>query len=208
MAFKARGFGIYVLEGVNDIRSNFVPLAKKAFTVYFSGIGHGSPTVYTGHQGNIILQACNYDPAEVKGKAIHFLSCQTAKQLGPDTVRKGARSYAGYFENFTFVYDQPGTPINEMDLFWICDSTFDIMMANGSTVEQAHNSTIAAYNAAIALVPGTAAASWLTWDRNSLRDPVVDAAFGDKNAKISPYILLPLHPFMEVDENAARFTVA
>jgi hypothetical protein len=131
---------------------------------------------------------------------IHLLSCQTAKQLGPDLIKKGARAYAGYFENFTFVYDQPGTPIDEMELFWRCDSTWDLMMAHGETAEKAHNATIAAYNAAIAEVPGTAAAVWLTHDRNYFRSPVSSAAYGSKNARIYPFILKPLSPFMEIEE--------
>ena len=197
-AFSKRGFCMYKFEGTNDTRTNIAPIAKSGRVVYISGIGHGSPTCYTGHLNAPIWCKCSYDIAEVRGKIIHLLSCQTAKELGPDMVAKGAKAYAGYFENFTFVYDQPGTPVNEMELFWRCDSSFDIMMALGNTVEKAHNTTIAAYNAAIAAVPGTAAATWLTWDRNYFRSPVIDAKYGNKNAKIWPWILLPMHPFAEV----------
>jgi len=197
--FAKRGFCLHILEGVNDVRAKFSPLAKSLRVAYISGIGHGSPTVYTGHLGDPILTKCNYDAAEVKGKVIHLLSCQTARELGPDLIRKGARAYAGYYENFTFVSDQQGTPVNEMELFWKCDSTFDIMMALGATVETAHNTTIATYNAAIALVPNTAAATWLTHDRNCFRSPVIDAIYGDKTAKIYPFIRLPLTPFIEVE---------
>ncbi len=198
--FKARGFCIIVLEGVDDVRANFAPKAKNKRVVYISGIGHGSPTTYTGHHGDPILRACNYDPAEVKDKVIHLLSCQTAKQLGPDVIKKGANAYAGYFENFTFVYDQPGTPVNEMELFWRCDSTFDRMMALGFNAEAAHKMTIARYNAAIAMVPGTAAATWLTHDRNVFRSPVISPIYGKKTARISPWFLFPIHPFMELEE--------
>jgi hypothetical protein len=56
-------------------------------------------------------------------------------------------------------------------------------MAQGYTVAQAHQATIAAYNAAIAAVANAAAATWLTWDRNYFRSPVVDAMYGNPAAK-------------------------
>jgi len=197
--FKKRGFRVIVLQGVDDVRANFAPKAKSKRVVYISGIGHGSPTTYTGHLGDPILKACLYDPSEVQKKVIHLLSCQTAKQLGPDIIKKDGKAYAGYFENFTFVYD-------EMELFWKCDSTFDIMMSNGATAEASHNATIAAYNAAIASVPNTAAATWLTHDRNYFRSPVINAIYGDKVAKISPFIRPPLTPFMEVEDAVPELT--
>lgn len=198
--FKAKGFVVVALSGVDDNAYNFTMQAKNRRVVYLGGIGHGAPDCYTGHMNQPLLRVGFYDPAVVRGKVIHLLSCQTAKALGPDTVRNGARAYAGYFENFTFVYDNPATPINEMDLFWKADSTFDIVMANGGTVEQAHLATIAAYKAAIAAVPNTAAATWLNWDMNYLRDPVINAIYGDKAAKIFPWLALPFTPFMEIEE--------
>jgi len=180
--FVAKGFNVVSLEDANDVRANFVGPAKGAFSNYISGIGHGSPTVYTGHLGDHILEVGAYDAAEVKATVIHLLSCQTAKKLGPDVVAKGATAYAGYFENFTFVWDDPATGVNEQELFWKCDSTFDIYMANGATAAAAYEATIAAYNAAIASVPGTSAATWLTWDRNYLRSPVIHAMYGSVDA--------------------------
>ncbi|MHC4424682.1 MAG: hypothetical protein ACYSYV_01150 [Planctomycetota bacterium] len=196
--FKKRGFCVIVLEGVHDVAAEFIPRAKSRRVVYISGIGHGNPTTYTGHLNSPLLKACQYDPAVVKGKSIHFLSCQTAKQLGPDTVKKGAKSYAGYYENFTFVHDNPSTPINERALFWKADSTYDISMALGKSAKEAGLRTIAAFNSAIATVPGTAAATWLTWDRNWFRYAnTAIGRYGRGGAKIFP---LMITPFLEVEE--------
>ena len=184
--FAARGFTVNVIKDHNDTRPNFIPLAKSSLTVYLGGIGHGNYTTYTGDAFNVILQVGVYDPAEVSGKAIHFLSCETAGQLGPDTVSKGAKSYAGYTENFTFVWDDPNTPVNEVQLFMQADSTFDIAMANGATAQQAYNNTVQAFNAGIAQVPNTTAASWLTYDRDHLK------LMGDPNAVIQPYRLVKI----------------
>ena len=126
--------------------------------------------------------ASQYDPSEVKDKAIHFLSCETAAQLGPDTVAKGAKCYIGYTENFVLQWDDPSTPAtNEFLLFAKSDSTVGIMMANGSTAQQAYDATIQAFNAAISQVPNTVAATYLTWDRDHLK------LCGDPATQIVPY---------------------
>jgi len=168
--FQNRGFTVVVLQGSDDVRINFVPQAKKSLTIYLGGIGHGSYTTYTGYWGDHILEVGHYDAAEVKDKAIHFLSCKTGAQLGPDAVAQGAYCYAGYTENFVLQWDDGTTPaVDEFELFAKSDSTFDIMMAHGATGQQAYDATIQAFNAAISQVPNTAAATFLTWDRNHLR---------------------------------------
>lgn len=179
--FAAKGYNVVVNKGTNDTKINFETTAKKSLTVYASGIGHGNYDVYTGHAGEHLLKKGAYDASVVKDKAFHFLSCRTAAQLGPDTITKGAKCYMGYNENFTFVWDSPTTPVNEVELFQKCDSTFDLYMANGFTAQQAYNATIACFNAAIAMVPGTTAASWLTYDRDHCK------LHGVGTTKILPY---------------------
>lgn len=180
--FTSRGFNVIVLENTNDVRANFIPEAKKPLSVYLSGIGHGAYTTYTGHWGDHILEVGNYDAAEVKDKTIHFLSCQTGRTLGPDTVSNGAKSYAGYVENFILQWDNPSTKaVNEFELFAKCDSTFDIMMANGATAQVAYDTTIQAFNAARGQVPNTVAATYLTLDRDRLK------LSGNGTATIQPY---------------------
>jgi len=184
-AFQARGFRVVVLTGTDDVRANFIPAARNNLTVYLGGIGHGAYTLYTGHGGNHILEVGQYDPAEVAGKSIHFLSCQTGAQLGPDTVAKGARSYAGYTENLILVWDDANTPnVNEFRLFAQADSTWDLQMCAGATAQQAFDATVQAFNAAAAQVPNTAAATYLIWDRDHLR------LSGDPAARILPYRLV------------------
>ncbi len=186
-AFKDQGFNVTVLEGIHDVRAEFVPHAKNPLTAYISGIGHGSYTCYTGHWGDRILEVGQYDPAEVKDKAIHFLSCQTAKTLGPDTVANGAKCYAGYTENFILTWDDGTTPaVNEFELFARSDSTYDIMMANGATAQKAYDATIQAFNAARALVPNTVAATYLTWDRDHLQ------LHGNGASQIKPYRMVKI----------------
>ncbi len=168
--FQKRGFTVVVLKGVDDVRTNFIPQAKNGLTVYMGGVGHGNYSLYTGHAGSHILEVGQYDSAEVKGKAIHFLSCETAGQLGPDTIDKGGKSYAGYTENFILQWDDGSTTaVDEFELFARADSTYDLMMANGATAQQSYDATIQAFNAAISQVPNTVAATYLTYDRDHLK---------------------------------------
>lgn len=197
--FSAGGFMVISLEGIDDVRTKFAPQALNGLTVYISGIGHGNYTTYTGNGGNYILQVGHYAAAEVKDKAIHLLSCETAGQLGPDTVAKGAKCYAGYTEDFYLVWDDPSTPaVNEMELFAKSDSTFDIWMACGATAQQAYNATVQAFNACIFQVPNTSAATWLTWDRNHLK------LCGNPATTIPPYRWVRIcFPFEDMERQNA-----
>jgi hypothetical protein len=179
--FAAKGFEVVSLEGVNDARASFIPEAKNSRTVYISGVGHGSYTVYTGDQFNHILEVGGYAGAEVAGKVLHLLSCETGRTLCPDTVTNKAKAAVGYDENFVFDW-------TNANLYWQCDSQFDISMANGRTCGQAIADTVAKYNAAIASVPGTSTAATLLSDRDLLRSPVSGAAWGNQNQRIFPYI--------------------
>jgi len=196
-AFVAQGFNVIALEGSDDVRANFVTHTKSLLTVYISGIGHGAYHLYTGNWGDHILEINHYDAQEVESKSIHFLSCQTGRDLGPDAVSNGAHSYAGYTENFTLIWDDGTTPaVDEFELFARADSTYDIEMANGATAQQAYDATIQAFDAAIAEVPNTVAATWLAWDREHL------ALHGDVSTTIKPYraikICFPI-PFLMED---------
>lgn len=183
--FAAKGFDVISLEGANDIRANFAARATESHVVYISGLGHGSYTVFTGHMFAHLLEVGAYGAAEVNQKVIHLLSCETAKTLGPDMVTHGAKASVGYTENFVFDWANA-------DLYWPCDSQFDISMANGKTVEQAVADTVAKFDAAIATVPGTGTAANLLNDRNLLRSPVSGAAWGSKPARIHPYVFFYL----------------
>ena len=179
--FTSRGFTVVVLKDTDDTRANFVPAAKSGLTVHVGGVGHGNYNVYTGYQGDPILLIGAYDSSEVRDKELHFLSCRTARDLGPDTVANGAKAYAGYDENFTFVWDNSATPVNEFVLFINADGTYDVQMAAGATSGQAYAATKQAFNAAISQVPNTAAATWLTYDRDHFR------LHGSDTATIAPY---------------------
>jgi len=69
------------------------------------GVGHGDVDAFTGHNEALILEVGKYDPREVKGKVIKLLSCQTGVKLGPDLIRNGAASFAGYSDDYLWIMD-------------------------------------------------------------------------------------------------------
>lgn len=179
--FESRGFEVIKLMGVNDNRTNFAARAKESRVVYISGIGHGNYDNYTGHANSSLIRVGSYDPAEVDNSSIHFLSCRTGRDLGPNTVTKGAVSYMGYTENFTFTWANS-------NLFWKADSQYDISMAFGRTVQQAVADSVAQFTIGMATVPGTTTAALLMQDRDLMRSAMSGSAWGSKTAKIQPYV--------------------
>ena len=69
------------------------------------GVGHGSKTTFTGQNEAVILEVGKYNPREVRGKVIKFLSCQTGVALGPDLIKNGAQAFLGYEDDYVWVTD-------------------------------------------------------------------------------------------------------
>jgi len=129
---QAKGFTVKKFQGPLARRHYVAPEARKPEVEYLTGVGHGSYNLYTGDHGDVIWQVGNYHPDEVKGKIVHLLSCQTARDLGTDFVRNGCRAYFGYDENFTFY-------MAEKDTFFECDSEIDKAFGDGLTAAQVYD---------------------------------------------------------------------
>lgn len=69
------------------------------------GVGHGDKDSFTGQNEAVILEVGKYNPREVRGKVIKFLSCQTGVALGPDLVENGADAFLGYVDDYVWVMD-------------------------------------------------------------------------------------------------------
>lgn len=177
--FRKRGYTVTVLDGTRCVRANFAEQCKKRGMVYITGVGHGSPTAYTGYRFDRLWEACTYDPLEAKHKIVHLLSCKTAQKLGPDLVKKGASAYFGYYENFTITWTHP-------EVFWKCDSAIDLGFCAGLTASQVATRTKAVYDYWIGRMRAVhePTATWLTWDRDALRSPENGEEYGDPTASL------------------------
>lgn len=174
-----------VLTGPNDIRPNFAAACLRRGVVYITGVGHGLPTLYTGYRSSRLWEECKYGRAEVKNKIIHLLSCQTAQRLGPDLVRKGACAYFGYIENFTITWSYP-------NVFWKCDSSIDLAFCRGLTAKEVTQVALWTYNGMIKKYRGIhgPTATWLTWDRDALRTPMMNRRYGNPKCSLEQALYL------------------
>lgn len=85
----------------NNFSGRIVKLAPDM--VFFNG--HGNPDTITGHDYEILVCVDKNDIL-LKNKIIYALSCSSAKNLGRESIEKGARSFIGYDEDFMFLYEK------------------------------------------------------------------------------------------------------
>lgn len=160
-------------------RHYVAPEARKPEVSYLTGVGHGLHDLYTGDHGNPVFRVGDYQVGEAAGKVVHFLSCQIARELGPDFVRNGCQAFFGYDENFTFY-------MADKDVFFECDSEIDLRFADGLTAGEVYKRVIARYDERIADLREAGkfyVAAVLEFDRDHLRCPSSGgAAWGSKNA--------------------------
>jgi hypothetical protein len=111
-------------ERAKASRKLVAAVAQKPNVGYVTGGGHGSSDAYRGQRDIAVFEVGYYDPKEVKGKIVHFLSCRTGRGLGPDFVRNGCRAFFGYDGDFAFHPD-------ESEPFLKCDCEIDKAFADG-----------------------------------------------------------------------------
>jgi hypothetical protein len=178
---EGKGFTLARCQGPLARRIYVASEARGADVVYITGVGHGSYTAYTGDHYNIIFEVGQYHAEEAAEKVVHFLSCQTAAELGPDFVENGCRAYFGYDENFTFY-------MAFADTFFECDSEIDRGFADGLAADEVYERVITLFNQRIADLESAGhdyVASVLEYDRDHLMAPSVDARWGDPAARIA-----------------------
>ncbi len=179
----AKGYSVEKFQGPLAKRFYVAPKAQQSGVVYLTGVGHGSSTTYTGHYYDPIFQVGNYSAAEANGKIVHFLSCETARDLGPDFVKNGCLAYFGYDEDFVFT-------TADQDVFFECDSEIDRACAEGLTAAQVYDRVKALFGQRVADLRAQGkqtAAATLESDLDILRCPSFPPgpnAWGDPNAKL------------------------
>lgn len=178
-----QGYAIDGRQGAMARRVHVAPTARKPGVAYLSGVGHGSSTTYTGHFYDPVFEVGNYSAVEVRGKIAHFLSCETARDLGPDFVSNGCLAYFGYDEDFVFT-------TADQDVFFECDSEIDRAFADGLNAAQVYERVkkLFAKRAADFRAQGKQTeAATLESDLDCLRcpaSPPAPNAWGDPNAQL------------------------
>jgi hypothetical protein len=128
----SKGYSIDKCQGPMAKRIYAGPKTRQPGVVYITGVGHGSYTTFTGHFYDVVFEVGNYSAAEPSGKIVHFLSCETAADLGPDFVKNGCLAFFGYDEDFVFT-------VADQDVFFECDSEIDRAFADGLTAAEVYD---------------------------------------------------------------------
>ncbi|MBA7618709.1 hypothetical protein ES703_26040 [subsurface metagenome] len=158
------------------------------------GVGHGSEDAFTGQNEALILQVNKYSPSEVRGKVIKLLSCQTGVGLGPDLIRNGAASFAGYRDDYVWMVDADlaSTPwadeLAAKCLMPVIDGINALL--DGETSTAAFNIELDEYSANAAVEEDELIKSCINFNR---RNAVL---LGDPEARVRarPKIYLPIAP--------------
>jgi hypothetical protein len=177
---ESKGLAVVRRQGPLARRHYVAEVANEPNVVYLTGCGHGTRDTFMGDYFDPLFGVGQYAPEESQGKIAHFLSCETARVLGPDLVRHGCRAYFGYDENFVVV-------MSESDNFFACDSAIDIAFAEGLTAREVYVRVIALYDKRIAELRARGAlyaAATLEFDRDHLRAPASGGQWGDESAKL------------------------
>lgn len=158
-------------------RKNFEKFLNKRSIDLVLLCGHGSPNAINGNE-DVILDTKNDNL--LKGKTVHALSCQSANELGPDAVKKGANSYIGYKEDFIAFLDdskRASRPLEDeiASLFLEPAFTAPKILLKGGTPDEAVSAAKNAYNKSIRDALNSDVQSdadqfinWLFWDRDNL----------------------------------------
>ena len=175
-----KGFTVERRTGSQARRAYVVGAASQPGVRYITGIGHGSYTTFTGDQYDPVFAVGNYNPTESQGKIAHLLSCETARDLGPDFVAHGCRAYFGYDEDFSFQLDTA-------NIFFECDSEIDRAFADGLTAGEVYARTRALFDQRISELRAQGSnykAATLEFDRDHLRSPNDGPQWGDPSATL------------------------
>jgi len=106
--------------------------------------GHGGPSVFTGYEQQVVLQACTNDQI-MSGTISHFLSCLIGQQLLPSIISKGGISTIGYIVSFEFMVDT-NVPVEQdpyAEPFKDCTIAIIAKMLDGATLKEVWDAGIA-----------------------------------------------------------------
>ena len=178
-AIAQSGLTVVARQGSLAMRAYVANDAAQSGVVFITASGHGLPNCFLG-QYDTIWQVGQYAPAEVAGKIVHLLACNTALTLGPDMVRNGATAFFGYDAEFVFTDETVNT-------FCDCACEIDRALCEGLSARDAMARAETKFNSAIDAYKSSGpsyAAAMLATNLAHLKSPKDDPMWGDPNAKV------------------------
>lgn len=136
-----KGINVLNLEGERANRKEVESMLnkRKPSMVFFNG--HGNYDSIAGHEDKTLL-AVGKNEELLVSKIVYALSCRSGKQLGCESIKKGALGYIGYDDDFTFVRDpdKVSEPLRDeiAKLFLEPSNQVMISLIKGHNIEDSH----------------------------------------------------------------------
>lgn len=168
-------------QGEQATRASVQPLTQGADLDMLFGVGHGTKVQFQGSDSQSIFEVSQYVPSEVRGRCVHLTSCSTAHSLGPDMVRNGATFFIGYVQDILF-------PAELASYIFDADAEIDRALVGGLNAGQAQQKGLDRFDQYIRAFARNRRApmlvQFLAYNRNILRGPLNDPAYGDRFATL------------------------
>ncbi|HUD07317.1 MAG TPA: hypothetical protein VMR34_05525 [Candidatus Saccharimonadales bacterium] len=103
---ERRSVNVLKLDKKRANRKEFESIVTKMSPDLIFMNGHGAEHCVTGQDEEVLLDMDN--SKILKGTIAYAVSCKSAAQLGPETIKKGAKSFIGYTQDFIF-FSEGGT---------------------------------------------------------------------------------------------------
>ncbi len=137
---ESRSFDIIDLNREMAVQKEFESRIIKNNPCLVMLNGDGNDNLVTGHQNKPLLIGGTNEKL-MKSRIIYALSCRSAKELGPNCVAAGAKSYTGYNDDFIFNYTPSmiSRPLNDDKamLFFEPSNLFIDSLIKGNTIQEA-----------------------------------------------------------------------
>ncbi|HDO19461.1 MAG TPA: hypothetical protein ENG74_01910, partial [Thermoplasmatales archaeon] len=144
---RTHGYDVSDLHANNARREKVLRECKKSDFVYFSGVGHGNATTFTGQRGEPIFWLGDQETKQIsRGKHFNFLSCKFGRLGAKWMARRGrAVGVHAYTADFIFIADEDDFPNGYARPFFDSHLTVDRELLKGSTHGEAHRACIRRY---------------------------------------------------------------
>jgi len=179
---------IVILKGKQVNLKEFKNATEKNQPSFIFFNGHGNETTITGHNNQPLVDV-DTNIEVLKNKIIYALSCQSAKKLGPKSIKQGTKTYIGYTEDFIFVYDTNKNKHLEKDeiaeCFLSASNQIAVSLLEGKTTGQAYADSQNAFQKQIPnLLTSESKTEQSSMMRYLMWDMKYQVCLGDQNAKI------------------------
>ncbi|MBI5072736.1 hypothetical protein HZA99_02875 [Candidatus Woesearchaeota archaeon] len=141
---ETKGITVFDLSREKANRNKTEGILKKQEPKLVIFNGHGREDAVGGHKNEPLIVA-KQNETLLKEKITYAISCKSAKELGPESVKQGAKAYLGYEEDFIFFYEpkKMTEPLADKTAELFLEPSREAMLSliKGNSVEEAEKRT-------------------------------------------------------------------